>query len=598
MLNDKERNLAYKRAIKRGVEDGYNHVLDIGAGTGILSMMAADAGAEKVYACEASEIMFAVLQNVIKMNDKSVQAIQKFSTDLLIGQDLPEKKDNFAQEGNDASVTNSNNLDKSNINICRAKVIPYSADVYVVPVECEKLRRTFKLEDKVVQALGLKENVIPQYLDEEPYTSEKTSNLKLKYLSAPSCILQANFNSPQDVKLLLQGKALNSSFKCTERGNLDAFVMWFDLHLDDKDTISTSPKEASDQCCWEQAIFYVLPQCLEGASSFCNNGDDIDVEFLCRGHFQLKKVKLSNSVPINNFSQKLTMDPSLIYLLNSYIAGDIINLNLKDISPVDNASILDISTFPVLSLKFLKDSSNSVSVLKTLYQAEIEQLCDMYGVSHERLLFKSYEDFCNAKMQCDFLIVDPVESYGLLKKNLLEDITVLRMQCLKDTGLVVPGQVEIHAVLVESETLKEYSKIVSDDRVDGYKISQIMNAYQCKIHQDIQYSTLPHVKITEPFKLCNIDLNSNSESGTKSFFNNIHTAPEIEVTASGKVSAVIFWFSLHYHSTFVVNTSDPDGLWKQAACILDDEVQVQKGEKINLQYSLKNSCFQIGIAKH
>lgn len=54
-------------------------------------MMAADANAEKVYACEASEIMFAVLQNVIQVNDKPVQAFQKLSTDLRIPEDLPDK---------------------------------------------------------------------------------------------------------------------------------------------------------------------------------------------------------------------------------------------------------------------------------------------------------------------------------------------------------------------------------------------------------------------------------------------------------------------------------------------------------------------------
>lgn len=52
------------------------------------------------------------------------------------------------------------------------------------------------------------------------------------------------------------------------------------------------------------------------------------------------------------------------------------------------------------------------------------------------------------------------------------------MQCLKDTGIVVPGELEIHALLVDSPVLQENSKVVSDDRVNGYKISQILNAYK------------------------------------------------------------------------------------------------------------------------
>lgn len=52
MLNDAPRNLAYQRAISRAVAAqsklGEVHVLDIGAGTGLLSMYAVQAGAHKV----------------------------------------------------------------------------------------------------------------------------------------------------------------------------------------------------------------------------------------------------------------------------------------------------------------------------------------------------------------------------------------------------------------------------------------------------------------------------------------------------------------------------------------------------------------------
>jgi len=36
MLNDKRRNIAYKFAIQKAIKSGYNTVLDIGTGTGIL----------------------------------------------------------------------------------------------------------------------------------------------------------------------------------------------------------------------------------------------------------------------------------------------------------------------------------------------------------------------------------------------------------------------------------------------------------------------------------------------------------------------------------------------------------------------------------
>lgn len=53
-----------------------------------------------------------------------------------------------------------------------------------------------------------------------------------------------------------------------------------------------------------------------------------------------------------------------------------------------------------------------------------------------------------------------------------------RMRCLKDTGRVVPGEIEISAILVESTSLLEQSRVTSDEKTVGYKVSQIMNAYQ------------------------------------------------------------------------------------------------------------------------
>lgn len=56
MLKDKSRNKAYHDAIINSKEDFAGKVvLDVGTGTGILSVFCAQAGARKVYAVEASE---------------------------------------------------------------------------------------------------------------------------------------------------------------------------------------------------------------------------------------------------------------------------------------------------------------------------------------------------------------------------------------------------------------------------------------------------------------------------------------------------------------------------------------------------------------
>lgn len=68
MLKDKERTLAYKRAIERNYNDFKGKiVMDIGAGTGILSIFAARAGASHVYAIENAEIAH-YAKEIIKRN--------------------------------------------------------------------------------------------------------------------------------------------------------------------------------------------------------------------------------------------------------------------------------------------------------------------------------------------------------------------------------------------------------------------------------------------------------------------------------------------------------------------------------------------------
>ena len=57
MLSDRHRTLTYQRAIEGNPEDFKGKVvLDIGCGTGILSIFAARAGAKHVYAIENAEI--------------------------------------------------------------------------------------------------------------------------------------------------------------------------------------------------------------------------------------------------------------------------------------------------------------------------------------------------------------------------------------------------------------------------------------------------------------------------------------------------------------------------------------------------------------
>lgn len=88
MMADVARNEAYDRALRRAAPG--RRVLDIGAGSGLLAMMAARAGAAKVTTCEVVPAIAAAAREIIQANGlaDSITLHAKRSDQLKIGQDL------------------------------------------------------------------------------------------------------------------------------------------------------------------------------------------------------------------------------------------------------------------------------------------------------------------------------------------------------------------------------------------------------------------------------------------------------------------------------------------------------------------------------
>ncbi len=66
-LIDEQRTLAFQRAIQNTVRKG-DVVVDMGTGSGILAMFAADAGAKRVYAIEWDRKNFEALKQSFELN--------------------------------------------------------------------------------------------------------------------------------------------------------------------------------------------------------------------------------------------------------------------------------------------------------------------------------------------------------------------------------------------------------------------------------------------------------------------------------------------------------------------------------------------------
>ncbi|MEO1044524.1 MAG: 50S ribosomal protein L11 methyltransferase [Pseudomonadota bacterium] len=91
-LNDTERNAAYERALNALVTPE-TIVLDVGAGCGLLSLLAARAGAKHVYAVEIEPLVAEAAREIVARNGYAdrITVIGKDIRDVRLGEDISER---------------------------------------------------------------------------------------------------------------------------------------------------------------------------------------------------------------------------------------------------------------------------------------------------------------------------------------------------------------------------------------------------------------------------------------------------------------------------------------------------------------------------
>jgi type II protein arginine methyltransferase len=99
IVRDEKRNADYEAALKRVVTSD-SLVLDIGAGTGLLALMAARAGARSVVSCEMNPPVADAATDIVALNGYAdrVRVVAKRSTELDVEQDMGGKADVLVSE--------------------------------------------------------------------------------------------------------------------------------------------------------------------------------------------------------------------------------------------------------------------------------------------------------------------------------------------------------------------------------------------------------------------------------------------------------------------------------------------------------------------
>ncbi|EYC12572.1 hypothetical protein Y032_0046g1305 [Ancylostoma ceylanicum] len=238
------------------------HVLDIGTGTGLLSLMAAREGADKVTAVEVFQPMADCARSIIQSSQwkDKINVISSRSTDLS---SLATKPNIIVAEvfdteliGEGALRTFKEALDNLVQPGCR--VVPSRGRVWVVPVESEFLAKFNRIPrlSKGDQPLGDCPGTAAVY---DVQLSQVLPH-KFTRLSEPILAFSFDFESSNSI---IYDQSFDRRVTCTESGQIDAILMWWDLDMDGTGAfwIDMAPKWASKDYHWRdhwmQAVYYL-----------------------------------------------------------------------------------------------------------------------------------------------------------------------------------------------------------------------------------------------------------------------------------------------------------------------------------------------------
>ena len=253
MMNDNVRNDAYEKALKSALKDG-GIVLDIGSGSGLLSMMAARHGATKITTCEQVSMVAEKAKVIIKRNGfaDQIKVINKLSSDLVVGVDLEERADILVTEIFDYGLLGEHAFSaiehaKNHLLKPNAQLIPSGARVYAMCIESSEIYKHHRVE--TISGFDLSPfNQFSSY----SYTGYHLAKTDYRALTATSSIFDFDFyNIPGNETIPVE-------FNVTESGLCHAVAYWYELQLDQNTIISTAP-HLPQLSCWKQAV-QLLPR--------------------------------------------------------------------------------------------------------------------------------------------------------------------------------------------------------------------------------------------------------------------------------------------------------------------------------------------------
>ena len=255
MLGDTHRLQTYQNAIREFVSPG-DVVIDYGTGTGILAMMAARAGARKVYAIDNGNNT-PTTRKIIERNglEEKIEIVNGDGFRLT----LPERADIIVSEWMGVFVFQENMLPgliklRNNFLKETGKIIPSQISLYGAPSSQQPHLPNFS------NIAGFDLSPYMDNVSSQPFLAEARPEY---YLAKPTKFHELDILSQCEVP-----KFLKAHYAIAKDGIFSSFIGWFSANFYDFAMLDTSP---ATKTLWQQAQF-ILKTPIE-----VKNGQSLDV---------------------------------------------------------------------------------------------------------------------------------------------------------------------------------------------------------------------------------------------------------------------------------------------------------------------------------
>uniref|UniRef100_A0A8C7SBR9 Protein arginine N-methyltransferase n=1 Tax=Oncorhynchus mykiss TaxID=8022 RepID=A0A8C7SBR9_ONCMY len=280
MLHDHDRNEKYYQGIRAAVSRVKARgekviVLDIGTGTGLLSMMAVTAGADYCYAVEVFKPMADAAFRIVKKNGFSdkIKIINKHSTEVTVGidGDMETRANVLVTELFDTELIGEGALpsyEHAHLNLVQAgcEAVPHRATVYAQLVESEQLWSWAQLQPMEVDGRKL----LPPPAVSHCAGAHSVCDIQLSQVPphrftplGPLCTMfSVDFSKP----VSSAPQSHSSSFPAQSSGRAQVVLSWWDIDMDPSGSIVCSmapswtypdPQSAPWRDHWMQSVYFL-----------------------------------------------------------------------------------------------------------------------------------------------------------------------------------------------------------------------------------------------------------------------------------------------------------------------------------------------------